>query len=355
MTQPTAGELAGDAPQWWRAYVLAERDQADELRDLAAASDDHARRQLAWWLSERAGMDEAIEVIRPLADAGDDVAELWLARWLADCDLLDELRRRAAGGGYRARLELARRLAERNMLSELRELAVAAGPRMRLLILRTARQAGSPGMDIARLCADLGDEDARHGLIHWLARTGHLDELQERAESGDDYARRWLAEALRQRYRQWTVSRAPRPQPAWPVMWAPLLQRRASPPRPEGSRPGLCPTVGGMPAKRKRPTPEDAVTARRILLDGLARDASIAELAGELAPLHPRDNTFPRRGLPRPGRRRPWLVRSQPGGPGGAGRDPRTVPARVRPPRTAGPQAPVRHPGRGSAARRSPA
>jgi hypothetical protein len=47
-----------------------------------------------------------------------------------------------------------------------------------------------------------------------------------------------------------------------------------------------------MPAKR-RPTPEDAVTARRVLLDGLARDADIFQLASELAPLHPQDNTFP--------------------------------------------------------------
>ena len=43
---------------------------------------------------------------------------------------------------------------------------------------------------------------------------------------------------------------------------------------------------------RKRPTPEDTVTARRVLLDGLARDADIFELVSELAPLHPRDNTF---------------------------------------------------------------
>jgi hypothetical protein len=47
-----------------------------------------------------------------------------------------------------------------------------------------------------------------------------------------------------------------------------------------------------MPA-RKRPTPQDAVTARQIVLDGMARDTGISELAGELAPLHPRDNTFP--------------------------------------------------------------
>jgi hypothetical protein len=41
-----------------------------------------------------------------------------------------------------------------------------------------------------------------------------------------------------------------------------------------------------MPA-RKRPVPEDTVTVRQILLDGLARDADIFELLSELAPLHP--------------------------------------------------------------------
>ena len=49
---------------------------------------------------------------------------------------------------------------------------------------------------------------------------------------------------------------------------------------------------GGMPA-RMRPTPEDTVTARHVVLNGLARDADIFDLASELAPLHPRNNTFP--------------------------------------------------------------
>src|SRR5690242_20481568 len=40
-----------------------------------------------------------------------------------------------------------------------------------------------------------------------------------------------------------------------------------------------------MPA-RKRPTPEDTVTARQTLLDGLARDVDIVELQRELVPLH---------------------------------------------------------------------
>src|ERR1700747_1663762 len=47
-----------------------------------------------------------------------------------------------------------------------------------------------------------------------------------------------------------------------------------------------------MPA-RKRPPPEDTVTARQGPLAGLARAADIFELVSELAPLHPRDNTFP--------------------------------------------------------------
>jgi hypothetical protein len=47
-----------------------------------------------------------------------------------------------------------------------------------------------------------------------------------------------------------------------------------------------------MPAG-KRPVPEGAVTARQTLLAGLARDADISELVSGLAPLHPRDNTFP--------------------------------------------------------------
>jgi hypothetical protein len=44
---------------------------------------------------------------------------------------------------------------------------------------------------------------------------------------------------------------------------------------------------------RKRPTAEDAMTARRMLLDGLARDAGIFEVLGVLASLRPRNDTFP--------------------------------------------------------------
>jgi hypothetical protein len=46
-------------------------------------------------------------------------------------------------------------------------------------------------------------------------------------------------------------------------------------------------------ARQEPAQPEDTVTARRVLLDGLARDADIFGLESELAPLHPRDDTFP--------------------------------------------------------------
>src|SRR5215469_14062170 len=47
-----------------------------------------------------------------------------------------------------------------------------------------------------------------------------------------------------------------------------------------------------MPGK-KRPTDENAATARRALFDGLARDADIFEVLSGLASLHPRNDTFP--------------------------------------------------------------
>lgn len=44
---------------------------------------------------------------------------------------------------------------------------------------------------------------------------------------------------------------------------------------------------------RRRPTVEDAASARQVLLDGLEHDAGIGEILNRLAPLHPRNDTFP--------------------------------------------------------------
>ena len=181
MVRPSSEE-AEDAARWWQAYQLAEHGQAAELRERAAAGDDHARRQLATLLSERGRTEEAIEAIRPLAEAGDDVADLWLARWLADGDHLQELRQRAASGNYPALHELAGWLAGHEHLDELRELVA---DNRELLSGWLARQ---HGMKMVRLAAELGDDEAQHRLEVWLAR------LHERAEGGDEHARRLLAE-----------------------------------------------------------------------------------------------------------------------------------------------------------------
>jgi hypothetical protein len=226
------GDEATDAARWWRAYILADSDQVDELRKLAAAGDEHARRQLASWLSERAfpsgGPDraklgEAIEAIRPLADAGDDVAELWLARWLADSDRLDELRQRADRGSYHAGRLLARCLAGRDLLGELRQRAdrgsyhawrelvkrladrdmdeglgelITSADADTLLLIFDAVGGSPPGMKALRVLADAGHKASRMHLGRLLAREGRLDELRQRADSGDEYAQHWLGEAL---------------------------------------------------------------------------------------------------------------------------------------------------------------
>lgn len=176
------GDTAEDAERWWRAYQLAEDDRDGELRTRAEAGDEHARRQLASWLADRARTEEAIEVIGPLADAGDDVAELWLARWLADGDHIDELRRRAAAGSCHAVHSLAGWLADHEQMDELRGLV--AGYR-ELLSGWMARQWN---MRVVRLAAELGDDGAQRRLERWLSR------LRDRAAAGDECAQGFLAE-----------------------------------------------------------------------------------------------------------------------------------------------------------------
>jgi hypothetical protein len=176
------GDTAEDAERWWQAYQLAENERDGELRTRAGAGDDHATRQLASWLADRARLEEAIEVIGPLADAGDDVAELWLARWLADGDHIDELRRRAATGGCHALHSLAGWLADHEQMDELRGLVAG---HWELLSSWVARQGN---MRVVRLAAELGDGGAQRQLGRWLSR------LNERSAAGDEYVQRFLAE-----------------------------------------------------------------------------------------------------------------------------------------------------------------
>jgi hypothetical protein len=204
------GDTTDDAARLWRAYQLAENDQVDELRQLAAAGDDEASRQLASWLSDRAfrggvadpaKLQEAMEVIRPLADNGDDDAELWLTRWLADCDRLEELRQRAGTGSDHASRELDRLLADHDLIDELRdrasigsdryalreltrrlietdrsrelrELLEGADADTRQQILDAAGGASSASINAVRVLADYGHRASCHHLARTQARKG---------------------------------------------------------------------------------------------------------------------------------------------------------------------------------------
>jgi hypothetical protein len=155
---------ASDAARWWRAYRLAENDEVDWLRQRADSGDDHARRQLACWMGEHGRPQEAIALIRPLADAGEDIAQLWLARWLAECDQPGELGQRADAGDDHARYELSGWLAAHGRLAELRELVGTEGG---LAALREFWRTWQVDIEVLRLLADAGDDDAQRQLARW--------------------------------------------------------------------------------------------------------------------------------------------------------------------------------------------
>ena len=149
---------ASDAARWWQAYSLAENDELDELRRRAEGGGDHARRQLAYWMGERGRPQEAIALIRPLADAGEDIAQLWLARWLAERDQAGELGQRAGGGDDHALYELAGWLAAHGRLTELRELISTEGG---LAALQAFWRTWQVDVGVLRLLADAGVDDAQ--------------------------------------------------------------------------------------------------------------------------------------------------------------------------------------------------
>jgi hypothetical protein len=159
---------ASDAAGWWQAYSLAENGEVDELRQRATGGDDHAWRQLAYWIGERGRPREAIALIRPLADAGEDTAQLWLARWLAESDQAGELRQRADAGDDHALYELAGWLAVHGPLTELRELISIEGG---LAALQAFWRTWQVDIEVLRLLAGAGDDDAQRQLARWLARS----------------------------------------------------------------------------------------------------------------------------------------------------------------------------------------
>src|SRR5260221_13678539 len=94
------GEATEDAERWRQAYLLAEDDQAGELRQRSESGDEHARWQLATWLSDRARTEEAIEVIPPLTHIAADVPDRMLAPRLGEATRLALASQPSGSGDY---------------------------------------------------------------------------------------------------------------------------------------------------------------------------------------------------------------------------------------------------------------
>ncbi len=97
-----------------------------------------------------------------------DLARL---RWLAECDQAGELRQRAGAGDDHALYELAGWLAVHGRLTELRELISIEGG---LAALQAFWRTWQVDIEVLRLLADAGDDDAQRQLARWLARSGDL-------------------------------------------------------------------------------------------------------------------------------------------------------------------------------------
>jgi hypothetical protein len=158
--------------------------------------------------------------------APEDQARWWGAYVLVENDRIDELRQHAEAGDDHARRQLASCLSDRRQIDEaisvIRPLADADDDIAQLWLARW--QAERDDVDELRQRAGTGDSYALRHLAGWLADQGRLDELRElltdhrelltsswestdgqhqievlrlRADLGDDHARqilvRWLA------------------------------------------------------------------------------------------------------------------------------------------------------------------
>jgi hypothetical protein len=95
------------------AARLAALDEAEEiLRDLAAAGNARAARQLAYLLIQQGRADDAVPILRELAAAGDGRAGRRLAGLLAKLVRVSDLRELAAAGNPHAARRLADHLAQ---------------------------------------------------------------------------------------------------------------------------------------------------------------------------------------------------------------------------------------------------
>ena len=178
--------------------LLAKIGDLDRLRGRANAGDQEAAWKLAELLEERGDLEGAARALPPRVTPGDPSAQRQ-AHLLARLGDADGLRVLADAGDEHAARQLAHLLAERGDLEGLRARPGDPAFAMELAIL-LARLGDADGL---RVLADAGDEHAARHLAHLLAERGDLEgavqALAGRAAGGDQGAAGLLAELLARR------------------------------------------------------------------------------------------------------------------------------------------------------------
>ena len=171
---------------------LAAHTVPSHLRARAGAGDEWAARRLADLLTRQ----EHLTSLRTRADADDEDAAVELAALLAQEDQIEELRTRADAGDRRAAQELATQLARLGRLEELRVRADDPWAANRLIRLLVEQGQFDEAIGLLRPRADTGDTWANRLLADLLAQRGELESLRHHANSGAPWAGQDLADFL---------------------------------------------------------------------------------------------------------------------------------------------------------------
>jgi tetratricopeptide (TPR) repeat protein len=181
--------------------LLAAKGDVANLRERAESGDGYAAGQLAAVLADQGQVDEAIAVLRQPAETGDGYVAERLAALLAAHGRLDELRHRDAAGDRHAAYHLVEAAVANLDLPQLRQRADRGDPiaAARLADMLVARDEVAEALTVLRPHDDRNDPAIAERLAVCLARQGRLDELQSRAQLGDEPATYQLALTLAER------------------------------------------------------------------------------------------------------------------------------------------------------------
>ncbi|MGC7096564.1 hypothetical protein ACPZ19_17960 [Amycolatopsis lurida] len=182
--------------------LLAKREDLAGLREFADAGDLKARDRLIDLLGKRQLTDE----LRPYAEAGHTWATIhWISAFYQRGDE-QTLRRLAADGWDRAESMLVRLLREQGRDEDLRRYAESGSERARSELDRRARRAAKPppppkpDLDTLRARAmNGGDDGAWRNYLGTLVEQDRADELRRLTDAGHPGAAYYLAQSLKRK------------------------------------------------------------------------------------------------------------------------------------------------------------